>query len=39
MELTMPKGLQRIIGFVILFATVGLLSCQALINVSWAVKL
>lgn len=27
----MPKALQRVIGFFILLATVGLLSCQALV--------
>lgn len=27
----MPKALQRIIGFFILLATVGLLSCQAMV--------
>lgn len=26
----MPKALQRVIGFIILFATVGLVSCQAM---------
>lgn len=27
----MPKALQRVLGFLILLATVGMLSCQALV--------
>lgn len=27
----MPKALQRVIGFIILLVTVGMLSCQALV--------
>ncbi len=30
----MPKLVQRIIGFILLFATVGLLSCQAFMSVN-----
>jgi len=31
-ERLVPKPLQRVLGFVILFATVGLLSCQAMFD-------
>ena len=31
-ERLLPKPLQRVLGFVILCSTVGLLSCQALLN-------
>jgi len=31
-ERLVPKALQRVLGFMILFATVGMLSCQALFD-------
>lgn len=31
-ERLLPKPLQRVLGFVILLSTVGLLSCQAFLN-------